>query len=491
MLALKSSSLMKKASDDVNLSPLRVILSPFAVILSAAKNLALFRVNSTKDPFFHHSARNAGPCRWSRALLLAGLFLLSGGVVRAQAPGSSGQTSEKDVPALLRTAQDALDRKDFAIAADALKQVVKVKPGLTAAWFNLAYACAGLHKNEEAAAAYRQTVKLDPDLFEARLNLGILLLQMKDPQGALEHLEKAAALKPDHVRAQLYYGRALALTGQAGSAEKQLLKVISLDSKQAGAYLDLGQLYLQQKRDQEALGAFEKATELNAALPQAQLGAALAMERLKDPVNAADHFEQYLAATPDDLDIRYHLAHLYVQQGKNEQAYEALQIVRLGRPETSGLAAELGDVCRLLKKFPESEKYYREALAATPADPEMHRSLGHTLLDEKKLSEAEGEFRSALKIDSRNRDAAQGLATSLYLQKRYGEAIPLLEALVRAPNPPVMLFFVLATCYDNFHILQKALDNYTRYLELSKGQNPDYEWQATQRAKLLRHQLWK
>jgi tetratricopeptide (TPR) repeat protein len=218
---------------------------------------------------------------------------------------------------------------------------------------------------------------------------------------------------------------------------------------------------------------------------------ALALEGLKDEVNAIGHFEQYLASHPDDLETRFHLARLYLKQGKNQQAYEGLQSVFRVKPETPGLAAALGDVCALLKKFPESESFYRKALLAVPADPDLHRALGHTLLEEEKLSEAEVEFRTALKIDPRNHDAGQGLATSLYLQKRYPEAIPLLEALARAPDPPALLFFVLATCYDHLHVLQKALDNYERFLDLSKGQSSDREWQATQRAKLLRHQMQK
>jgi hypothetical protein len=39
----------------------------------------------------------------------------------------------------------------------------------------------------------------------------------------------------------------------------------------------------------------------------------------------------------------------------------------------------------------------------------------------KGLREAENEFRAALKLDTQNREAAKGLATSLYLQKRYQE----------------------------------------------------------------------
>ena len=414
-------------------------------------------------------------------------MLLSAVTAHASLP----QTHDADVPKLLRTAQDALSKNDFAAAADALKQVVAAQPTLTAAWFNLGYAYTGLHQQEEAVAAYRKAVELDPNLFAARLNLGILLMQMSNPQAALEHLEKAATLKPDQVRAQLYYGRALAQTGQAERAEKQYQAVLRLDPKLAVAQYDLGQIYLEQKRYQEAAGSFQKAAELNPGLSEAQLGMGLALEGLKDGANAASHFEQYLAAHSDDLETRFHLARLYLEQGKNAQAYDGLQTVYRAKPDTPGLAAALGDVSALLKKYLEAEKFYRQALLSAPADPDLHRALGQTLLEEDKLKDAEAEFRTALTENTRSREAAQGLATSLYLQKRYQEAIPMLEVLVRAPNPSPILFFALASSYDNLHVIKKALENYELFLQVSKGQSPDHEWQATQRAKLLRHQLQK
>ena len=38
---------------------------------------------------------------------------------------------------------------------------------------------------------------------------------------------------------------------------------------------------------------------------------------------------------------------------------------------------------------------------------------------------------------------------------------------------------------------KEALANYEHFLNLSHGENPDQEWQATQRAKLLRRELSK
>ena len=420
------------------------------------------------------------------------LLALGGNVpLGAQQAAKKAVAEPPDIPALLKTASEALNRKDMPAAVQALQAVVKVQPDNGAAWFNLGYAYSGLHQDEEAVQAYQKTLELQPDLFEAHLNLGILFTQMKRVQEAVEELNKAVALKPEHPRAHLYDGRALAAAGQSEAAEKQFQEALRLDPTLAIAWFDLGQSRLNRQDPDDALEAFRKAAELDPKLPQAKLGAALALEALSRSPEAIPLMEQYLAAQPDDLETRFHLAKLYLQQNKNEQALENLQIVYHARPETPRIAAALGDVCALLKKFPESEKYYREALARTPNEPALHRALGQSLLDEEKFPEAEAEFRASLKLAPRSREAAKGLATSLYLQKKYPEAVPVLEALIRAPDVPVGTFFILATCYDHLHIVNKAFEYYTRFLELSHDQSPDQEWQARQRAKLLRRELGK
>ncbi|MGA2628607.1 MAG: tetratricopeptide repeat protein [Terriglobia bacterium] len=406
-------------------------------------------------------------------------------------PAKPAVTKPPDVSALLKTASEAFDHKDLPAAVKALQAVLEAEPKMTAAWFNLAYAYTGLGQKEEAIKAYKKTLELQPDLFEAHLNLGILLMELKRPAEAQPQLAKAVELKPEHTRAHLYYGRALSAGGQPDAAAKEFQEAMRRDPALAIAPFDLGQVLLTRKDFAGALEAFQKASELDPKLSQARLGAALALEGLKRDPEAAAQFEQYLTAQPGDFETRFHLASIDLQQGKNEKALEGLQMVYSADPKMPGVAAALGDVCALLKRLPESEKYYREALAASPGEPDLHRALGQTLLDQQKYPEAEAEFRACLKLDPRNKDAFKGLATSVYLQKRYGEAVPLMEAQAAAPNPPVGLYFVLGSCYDHLRDLPKAIENYERFLALSQNQNPDQEWQAHQRVKLLRRELRK
>lgn len=409
----------------------------------------------------------------------------------AQKPAPAPTAKAHSASELAHRAQEQLNQKDFAGAAKSLEALTQLQPQSVFAWFNLAYAYTGLHSEQQAEAAYRKTLELDPKLFAARLNLGILLLNAKQSEEALGQLSQAVALKPTHARAHFYYARALAGTGKTQQAEQECQEALRLDPHFALAHFELGQLRLNGKDFGGARDAFQQALQLNSELPQAQLGMALALEGLKQPADAAPYFERYLAARPQDLETRFHLARLYLQEGKEQQALDNLQKVEQGQAKLPGWAAAMGDAYTLMKKYPEAEKYYRQAVANEPGQTDLHRALGQCLLEQKKFAEAETEFRAALRLDSKNNDALRGLATSVYLQKRYSDAIPLYQALEQVQGTPPGVYFLLATCYDHLRALPQALENYQHFLDLAHGADPDQEWQARQRVKLLRRELRK
>jgi protein O-GlcNAc transferase len=399
--------------------------------------------------------------------------------------------AQPDLAALMHDAEQALDRKDYAAAVDRLKLAVQAAPDTVAAWFDLGYAYTGLRQNEEARAAYEKALQLDPQLFEASLNLGILLLDMKDAPAALPHLEKAAALKPADPRAHLCLGRALAASGQAAKAQSEFHQALQLDPKLAAAADGLGQAALDQKQYTEAASAFRRALALDPGLAEAELGLAYASEGLGQQPEAEKYFAQYLGLRPGGAGVRFHLASLYLQEKRPDEALGELQQLEQAHAALPGLDAALGDAYTLKGDFADSEQHYRQAVALAPGRADLHRALGETLLKEGKPAGAESEFRQSLQIDPRNADAVKGLASSLYLLKRYSEAAPLVERLVQAPAAAPGLFFILATCYDHLQDRERALDAYRHFLDLSHGLSPDQEWQARQRVKLLLREVKK
>jgi tetratricopeptide (TPR) repeat protein len=402
------------------------------------------------------------------------------------------QTSAKSSPQeLFSSAQQALTRKDYATAVADLKELLKTAPDEPAVWFNLGYAYSGLHQYQDAVLAYQKTVALKPDLYEARLNLGILLVDLKQPDQALEQLKQAESLKPNDPKAFLFTGRALVLQGKLAEAEKQYQQAISLNPRLAVAQYNLGQLYLSEKRFADANNAFGKAAALYPTLPGLRLEMARALEGLNQMGQAAASLQEYLNENPADNQARFRLARIEMQQGDNQKALDNLLQVLKSDPDFPTLDARLGDAYALLKKFPESEKYYRLALAAMPGQADLHRAFGQTLMEEQKYPEAETEFQTALKLDPHNLDALKGLAGSIYFEKRYADAIPLLENLLKTPHPPVGYYFFLATCFDHLHALPQAMEAYQRFAALSADKTSDQVWQAEQRIKLIRHELHK
>lgn len=401
------------------------------------------------------------------------------------------QATPKDVPALMQQAEDALERKDYQSALEPLKKVTGIAPETPEAWYYLGYAYQGLRRDDEARESYEKAVALKPDLAEAQVNLGLLLLAARDPAGALPHLEKAVELKPNDARAHLNLGLALDDASQPGPAEQEFRRALELDPKSDRAAYELGEIELVQKHYDEAITQFTKALELKPANAEAEKGLATAYEALGKMPEAGQHFEQYLKLQPADATVRLHLARLYLNQHSPDHALAELHEIEQTGTVAPDLEAAMGDAYALAGKFSDSESHYRRALAGNPGQADLHRALAETLLKENKNADAESEFRKALAIDPGNADAIKGLASSLYLQARFAEAAPLVERLLQSPSASPGLYFILATCYDHLRDRPRALEAYKQFLARAKGSNPDQEWQARQRAKLLSRELGK
>ena len=407
---------------------------------------------------------------------------------------ASSQESQPDLNALMQKAGDALERRDFQAALDPLKTVTAAAPDTAEAWFYLGYAYHGLHQDDDARTAYEKSVALKPELYQAQLDLGLLLLAHQDAQDALPHLEKAVALKPEAARAHLNLGAVLKADGQAQPAEAEFRKALQFDPKLDAAAFELGQAELKNKEYLAAAADFEKAITINPANAEARLGAASAYEGGGRIPQAEQCFEEYLKLRPSDNAVRFHLAQLYFRENKPDGALAQLQHIEQAQADFPGLDSALGDAYAQAGKFDQAAAYYRKALqgrAAGPALADLHRALAAALVKDGKMADAESEFRQALQLDPNNVDALKGLEEAVYLQGHWADAVPILQHLVALPASPPGFYFLLATCYDHLRARKQALDAYEQFLQRANGANPDQEWQAQQRAKLLSRELGK
>jgi len=118
-------------------------------------------------------------------------------------------------------------------------------------------------------------------------------------------------------------------------------------------------------------------------------------------------------------------------------------------------------------------------------DAEVHDAMGKTLLNQHKFAEAQQEFLKAVRLKPNFGSAYGDLAAAANETKNYALVIEAADARAKyMPEIPIS-FFLRATAYDHLHDIKAATLNYHRFLDASKNQFPDQEWQARQRLIVL------
>lgn len=141
---------------------------------------------------------------------------------------------------LVAQAQKAQAVRDYAAAAAAYKQAVKVEPAMPELWANLGLMQHEAGDIEGAIESLQHANRLKPSLFVPNLLLGIDLVRTDKANEAVPYLTKAEKANPADAQAPLALGRAYMFTGKYAAAAEQLDRAIALNPKLGSAWFTLG-----------------------------------------------------------------------------------------------------------------------------------------------------------------------------------------------------------------------------------------------------------
>jgi tetratricopeptide (TPR) repeat protein len=399
-----------------------------------------------------------------------------------------------DTPPEIAQAEDAIQKNDFPAAETLLKKAIDKDPNNYQAWFDLGFVLNRLARTDESIAAYRKSVAAKPDVFESNLDLGLMLVRANNPE-AEQFLRAATGLKP---------------TGHSEEGHTE--------EGQARAWLALAHL-LENKKPEDALQAYRKASELTPKDPEPHLSAGLLQERQKEFSAAEAEYKQVLTLDPRSIDphtmeAAIGLTNLYMKSGRLGEAEPLLRRLAAERPDDAGIHLQLGrvlaaqgkkddaiveiqtalrlapgdseaqrDLADLLvqsKKLPDAEKIYRD-LIAVHNDAELHQLLGEVLLKERKFPDAQQEFAATLKLKPDLGVAYGSLAVAANENQNYALTIKALEVRAKLlPETPVS-YFLRATALDHLQDYKQAAQYYHLFLDAASGKYPDEEWKARHR----------
>ena len=436
-------------------------------------------------------------------------------LLRAQAPRqASQQAPQQAIDPLLQQADAALNKKDYAAAAQALETYLAKTPTDYRAEFNLAYAYSLTGRRAEAIAHYRNVIAREPDLIPARLNAGILLLEAGRADEAAADLRVVAEKEPENVTAIFYLAESLAALKRVAEAGEAYERVLQKKPDDARAHLGYGRLlvYSNPAKAEEHL---RKAAELDPSLEEASLHLAALVEvrasanpdALREP---ASIYQRYLEKHPERADLRIRLGEIYLAQKQFSAAAAELEKARASGDTSLPVAKSLlnaylneddAERSEKLKSIPEfapdsvaksatkfNEKavaLVQELLSQDPQNVELHLLYGRLHMEKREYREAAGEFRQVTALQPQSPDGYRNLASALFLMREYQGTVVALEKISQLNQDNSGTYFIRAISLDKLHIRRAALENYQNFLKSDAGKNPDQEFQARTRSRIL------
>ncbi len=379
----------------------------------------------------------------------------------------------------------ALEQGRYEAAAEAFAKAVAADPKNYYAHFNLALAYTFLHRDAEGVAEYRKTLELKPGLYEAQLNAGILLLREKKPAEAAPLLNAAVEQKPREFRPRYYLADAQLQTDQPAVAEENFRLAVEADPKEPAARLGLARALARQGKLAEAAPQFRQAAALDPGHPDALLELADLYEKNKQPEEAIALYRQF----PGNVGAEERLGALLIETRQYPEAVSLLERA-FAADATDANRVALAQAYVLNGQTAKAVPLLQQAVAAAPANYELRMAYARALRDLRQFPAAAAQFQEAARLKPDDPRAWSELGAAAYMAGALQDALAAFDrARDLGENTPGN-WFLRAIILDKLRQLKPALEAYQRFLALSQG-NPDQEFQARQRARIIQKELEK
>ena len=418
---------------------------------------------------------------------------------------------------LTSTAQS--DMADRAI--EQYREVFRLDPTDTesALWLSRLYRLR--NENDKAEDVLRTMLKTDPDNEAAVEQLTQLLLDEGKSAEAVSLLEAATHRSASPTLLDLL-GDAYTQTHDLAKAEAAYRKAVDLDPSELSHVRGLGQTLLSEEKFSEALGVYQKLSDLMPDDSDVYLRLAQIYRELHQLDKAEENLLKARQYAPGSLEVMYNEAMLYQAQGRDEDAIRVLsdaatglksqsnqqmpqkkrtlaiiyqQLGQLYREVQNYQAAiytfeELGhlgeeedrrarmlimDTYRAAKDLPKALETGKAALAKYPSDPGVRTSNALLLGENGQTDEAVKILRAQLNNTDADRDTYLNIAQVYERGRRYKEAEEAAHSAEAVPGDPhenEMVWFLLGAVYERQKFYDKAEDEFKKALAVNPHSGP-------------------
>ena len=282
-----------------------------------------------------------------------------------------------------------------------LREADRLRPGNALFHDNLGSVLKAKGLLDEAIAEYREAIRFNRKFTNAQANLGEVLIRKGLLQEAITTCEKAIHLDENSSTARFYLGRAFQAKGQSDKALAAYQDAVRLQPDYFDAYLNLGAILCDQKRDYEgAVTAFRKAIAVKPGDAAAHLNLGNALRGKGAPADALVAYREAVRLNPGLAEAHNNVGSMLLLEGQFQGAiaeyraalrlnkdfaearnnlrhaeemarlHDRLRDVLEGKDQPKNAAERLGfaQFCKLpyRKQYAAAARFYAEAFAAEP-----------------------------------------------------------------------------------------------------------------------------
>ena len=243
-------------------------------------------------------------------------------------------------------------------AAQDYSRALELAPDNSEAWKRLAGTYSNMNRPDEAVATYQKAIRAQPDYYSPYFELGLFYYLRGEFPEAEKYFRITTRLVPGLSRGHMDLGLALKDQGRLQEAEQSLLMALRLQEN-SRTLVNLGSLYYQEERFDEAVRLFEKSLgSAPNAISYGDVGDAY--RHLGRPQDAAKAYhtaqamaESQVAQNPREPFTRAVLARLSALLGERRRAeFEIAQALSLN----SGLTRVIRTAASTFEILGEREK---------------------------------------------------------------------------------------------------------------------------------------
>jgi putative PEP-CTERM system TPR-repeat lipoprotein len=285
--------------------------------------------------------------------------------------------------------------------------------------------------------------------------MGLCHLLKGNAAQATSAFQTTLDMRPDLVQARFLLAETHLRSGRTEPAEKEILKVLETDEKNALAHNFLGSIYLAQGKGELAMDEFDRALELNPKMADIHLKKGAFNLLSGNSKKAEEEFMDAVEISPDVLQSRVVLARYYVLQRDYDNAIKVLKEGLRNKPNDAILLNLMGLAYMGKKDNDSAIRYFEKAVAANPRFYLPYMNLAAYYAGKGENDKATKEYQKILEIDGNNTGAMLALAGHMERNNKDKEALT--YYLKAKEQKTAVAFLALAEYYERKKDIKNAV----------------------------------